>query len=46
MAELMIGAVIVGYAGFVIYRKVKDLKAGKSCCGGCNGCGDRNKCGR
>lgn len=46
MTELIIGAVIIGYSGFVIYKKVKDLKAGKSCCGGCSGCGARDKCGK
>ncbi len=46
MVEIIIAVIILGYTGFVIYRKGKDLKAGKSCCGGCSGCSAREKCGK
>lgn len=44
MAGFIIGALILGYTSYVIYRKTKDMKAGKSCCGGCSGCSSRGKC--
>ncbi len=46
MVEFVIAAVIIGYTGFVVYKRVKDLKAGKSCCGGCSGCAAKEKCGK
>ncbi len=46
MVELLIAAAIVGYTGFVIYKRGKDLKAGKSCCGGCGNCSAKEKCGK
>lgn len=42
----VIGALIIGYTGFIIYKKIKDVKAGKSCCSGCTGCPSREKCGK
>lgn len=42
----IIGALIVAYTVFIIYKKVKDTKAGKSCCSGCSGCPSRDKCGK
>lgn len=42
--EIIIGLLILAYTGFVIYKKVKDTKAGKSCCGGCTSCGAKDKC--
>lgn len=35
---IFIGIIIVGYAGFVIYRKLKDMKQGKYCGCGCDHC--------
>ncbi len=46
MAELVIAVVILGYTGYVIFKRVKDLRAGKSCCGGCSGCAAKEKCGK
>lgn len=46
MVEYIIGAVIVAYTGYVIYKKTKDIKAGKSCCGGCSSCQSKGKCGK
>jgi hypothetical protein len=44
MVGIIIGAVIVAYTGIIIYKKTKDLKAGKSCCGGCDSCPSKGKC--
>ena len=38
MIGYVIGAVIVGYTAFIVYRKLKDIKEGKSCCQGCASC--------
>jgi hypothetical protein len=45
MAGIILVVVIVAYTGFVIYRKTKDVKAGKSCCDGCASCQMKDKCG-
>ncbi len=42
---VVIAAIVLGYTGYVIYRKGKDLKAGKTCCGGCSSCKSKGKCG-
>ncbi len=44
MAGIIIVAIILAYTGFVIYKKSKDVKAGKSCCGGCSSCPMKDKC--
>lgn len=44
MVEVIIGTLIVGYTGFVIYRKSKDVKEGKSCCSNCSSCPSKDKC--
>jgi hypothetical protein len=44
MAGIVIAVLILGYTGFVIYRKTKDMKAGKTCCGGCSSCPSKGKC--
>jgi len=44
MVGIIIGVLIVGYTGFIIYKKSKDLKAGKTCCGGCSTCHYSEKC--
>lgn len=44
MAGIILAVVILAYTGFIIYRKSKDVKAGKSCCGGCDSCGMKGKC--
>ncbi|MBB2181944.1 FeoB-associated Cys-rich membrane protein [Lachnospiraceae bacterium MD1] len=46
MAEIIIVSLIVAYTGFVIYKKAKDRKEGKSCCGGCSSCPGEAKCNR
>lgn len=40
----VIGTLIAMYAGFVIYKKVKDVKAGKFCSCGCGDCPTKSKC--
>ncbi|HWT27808.1 MAG TPA: FeoB-associated Cys-rich membrane protein [Mobilitalea sp.] len=45
VAGFIIGGIIIIYTAFIIYRKVKDTKAGKSCCGGCDGCSMKGNCG-
>jgi len=45
MPGIIIGILILGYTGYVIYKKGRDLKAGKSCCGGCSSCAFKDKCG-
>ncbi len=44
MAGIILGVLIIGYTGFVIYRKAKDVKAGKSCCSGCSSCPAKDRC--
>lgn len=46
MVTYIILALILGYTGFIIYRKIKDVKAGKSCCSGCSACPAKGKCGK
>lgn len=46
MAGIILAIIILGYTGFVIYKKAKDVKAGKSCCGGCSSCPMNEKCGK
>jgi hypothetical protein len=43
-AAIIIGALVLGYTGYVIYCKVKDVKEGKSCCGSCSSCPFKGKC--
>ncbi len=38
LIEVLLGVAIFSYTGYVVYKKVKDLKAGKTCCGGCSSC--------
>jgi hypothetical protein len=45
MFGYIIGALILGYTGYIVYRKTKDVKAGKSCCGGCASCPSKGNCG-
>lgn len=40
----VIGAAIGIYVIYLIYKKVKDVKAGKFCSGGCNDCPSKGKC--
>ncbi|NLL00704.1 MAG: FeoB-associated Cys-rich membrane protein [Clostridiales bacterium] len=42
----IIGALIAAYTGFIIYKKIKDFRAGKSCCSGCSSCPSKEKCGQ
>ncbi|HHU74421.1 MAG TPA: FeoB-associated Cys-rich membrane protein [Clostridiales bacterium] len=44
MPGIIIGILIVAYTGFIIYRKSKDIKEGKSCCSGCSSCPSKEKC--
>lgn len=46
MITYIIMALILAYTGFVIYKKARNVKAGKSCCSGCSGCPSREKCGQ
>lgn len=47
---IVLGAMILTYTGYVVYKKMKDLKEGKSCCGGgssctsCDHCSSKEKC--
>lgn len=41
---IVIGALIAIYAGFIIYKKVKDFKNGKFCSCGCGDCPSKAKC--
>jgi hypothetical protein len=42
--EIIIGAIIALYAGFVIRKKIKDAKAGNFCGGSCGNCSGEVKC--
>ena len=45
MVEILIITVLVVYCGWVVAKKIKDIKAGKcSCgCGGCSSCREYEK---
>jgi len=43
MVEVILVAIIGIYAGYVIIKKVKDMKKGKFCCN-CSGCPSKSKC--
>lgn len=40
----IIGGLIVIYAGYIIYKKIKAVKAGKFCSCGCGDCPSKMKC--
>lgn len=44
MLPIIIGLVIAGYVGYLIYRQVKNVKAGNFC-GSCSGCPSAINCG-
>ncbi|MBH1940348.1 FeoB-associated Cys-rich membrane protein [Mobilitalea sibirica] len=44
MPAIILIALILSYTGFIIYKKTKDLKEGKSCCGGCSSCSSKGEC--
>lgn len=44
LATIVIGAIIGLYAGWVIFKKYKDWKAGKYCSCGCSGCSGKKSC--
>jgi hypothetical protein len=46
MVGIILGILIIGYTGYVIIKKTKDAKAGKSCCDGCSSCQAKDKCGK
>lgn len=44
MITYIILGLILGYTGFIIYGKVKDVRAGKSSCSSCSGCPVKDSC--
>lgn len=42
--DLLILVLVLGYGGFVLYRRHKNKKNGGGCCCGCSGCSGRNGC--
>ncbi|MGN0360795.1 MAG: FeoB-associated Cys-rich membrane protein [Hominisplanchenecus sp.] len=38
IASIVIGTLIFAYAGYVIFRKVREWKAGRFCSCGCESC--------
>lgn len=44
MTGILLGIAIGLYTGYVIYRTIRQLKSGDSCCGGCNQCSKREGC--
>lgn len=44
MIEWIILGLILLYSGWVIYKKVKDVKKGKYCSCGCSDCPSKIKC--
>jgi hypothetical protein len=44
MVGYILGAIVLAYTIFIIYKKVKDAKAGKSCCSGCDSCQRGDSC--
>jgi hypothetical protein len=45
MAKIIIGMIIAGYSGYLIFRQIKNMKAGKFC-NSCTGCVSANSCGQ
>lgn len=41
--DFIILAVLVGYSGFVLYKRYKQIKSGEYCGGNCCGCGKKCK---
>jgi len=41
---ILLGAIIFAYTAYIVYKKIMDMKAGKSCCGGCSSCASKDKC--
>ena len=44
MIPVIIIGIILLYAGYVIWKKFKNMKQGKFCGSGCEGCGAKKKC--
>jgi hypothetical protein len=44
MPGIILAVLILVYTGFIIYKKTKDVKAGKSCCDGCSSCPSKGNC--
>ena len=44
MGEIILLGVILSYAGYVVYKKTKDLKEGKGCGCGCSSCPSKSSC--
>lgn len=44
MTTMIVLGIIFIYAGFIIYKKVKDIKAGKYCSCGCGDCPSAKRC--
>ncbi|NLZ45476.1 MAG: FeoB-associated Cys-rich membrane protein [Clostridiales bacterium] len=45
MAGIIIGLIIAAYTGYLIYRQLKNVKAGYYC-GNCSGCPSSKSCGQ
>lgn len=43
--DLVILVLVLGYGGFVLYRRHKKKKNGGGCCCGCSGCSNAYECG-
>ena len=43
MAGIIIGLIIAAYTGYLVYRQVKNVKAGNYC-GHCSGCPTARSC--
>ena len=44
MPGIIIGLVIAGYTGYLIYRQINNVKKGNFC-GNCSGCASAKSCG-
>ena len=45
MEAVLIGLVIAGYSIYLVYRQIKNAKAGNYC-GSCTGCASAKTCGQ
>jgi hypothetical protein len=45
MAKIIIGMIIAGYSGYLIFRQIKNMKVGKFC-NSCSGCVSAKSCGQ
>jgi hypothetical protein len=44
MPTIVLAILIASYSGYVIFKKIKNIRAGKFCSGSCGNCSLSNQC--